>query len=735
MIKRLLLFELVCILLAGEIYAQSDEPVLEGFKSFNQGQAFTAITVDANNNVWAGTDKAGVFLLDQQANSDASAFDLKAIADGNFEVKNFSVQTMAADREGNLWIGHSGLGGARASQGGVERVDISSLATQHYSPDRDAKCFTYLQRDGIGTANAKSITVDINNTVWVAHRYHDLLVTGPGGSYIVTPGTFSYKKAGDTYFNARGTYNDIQNSNAAPELPYPAYTCNPPIDKTPQSRSFSAIGSDSSEVWVSHFPYVADDEVTNFPARILKYDLDGNYLGEVHFATIGMPVGGVFNSIYLSPKGHKWVSSSFAGKGFSVMKNGVWSYISIDDIPCIIPSGARVNDNGIWGNKHGNVFIGTNKGLIVYNGRGPVQHSSSYTFYSTTMHSDMISDNIMGGYSENDSIQWIATDNGIMRTIIGRYEAELPQDSDYTSCNNADMNAIESILSDPNVKNDKSYHIYKVETEICRQDGPNGHLCNAENIYAMMKANVNLTVVNPFDFPLDGLTKPFLDEATPADLLDLQDNVNAWEPGNNSNPETGEIQYIRDVVSRPELKEELESNGAPFSFINFFGSIEDSLTENNVNRAHLYNLQKEVNSGKVIACDNVYQLYNSPNFIISRNIFQIVNNSMLNLGLNCDIQGGLKSYLYDPVYIYPNDQTYTLVNYTAEGHMLYPGKITRQVIEECGAVKVVTVGEGTQFCGDNTAGENNAKGNTVGGLILFKNVDFRLKKAFEDLEN
>src|SRR5690606_16925586 len=93
----------------------------------------------------------------------------------------------------------------------------------------------------------------------------------------------------------------------------------------------------------------------------------------------------------------------------------------------------------------------------------------------------------------------------------------------------------------------------------------------------------------------------------------------------------------------------------------------------------------------------------------------------------------LESAIYDPIVVYPSDKDYTITNYTKDGHFLWPGKVTRQVVEECGKVKIVTIGEGLQYCGDNKLGKMNAKGNVVVGAILFRNIDFRLKRTFEEL--
>ena len=79
----------------------------------------------------------------------------------------------------------------------------------------------------------------------------------------------------------------------------------------------------------------------------------------------------------------------------------------------------------------------------------------------------------------------------------------------------------------------------------------------------------------------------------------------------------------------------------------------------------------------------------------------------------------------------------SITNYTLPGHFLYPGKVFRTVVEECGQVKVITYGSGLSSCGPGgglllpSPGLMNANGNTIVGSILFKNIDLRLKQAFE----
>lgn len=696
------------------------------FMKFNDGKAFTCITVDAQNNIWAGTNKQGLYKLNQLAGLPVGNFNTVSVFEAPLALP--VIQSLAADDLGNVWVGHAGNGGGPAAGGGLEQVNAATGSLiKHYSPDRHTRGLSYFQRDGLATLNVKSVTVDANNSVWTAHRYHDLTSEG---TYIVTPGAMSVKGTGNDKFITYGGYYDRE---VYPEWPFPAYTYKTPITVSAQTRTCNAIASNDKQVWVSVYGYLAEDEVTQIPPHIKVYDLSGVYQGMIDYGSIGAGgVFGVFNGIHLTDDGDAWVTLS-AGAGFAVRSKGVWKYIKPGDMSCIFPSGTSINENAIWGNAHGNVFIGTNKGLLAYNGRGSVDSASSYVWFRSSIHTDMISDNITGGCSENDSIQWMATSNGIMRLVVGRYPTKHTVEQDivqnpqtkefgYQTCNNPTMDYIEGLLADPAAKNNRSYHYYTVETEICSQDGTNGKYCTAENIYKMILDDVTFAAVIPSDFPTDDFTLPFLKGLTKANLLQIEKDVNAYRPQPiNENSTSGGIPSMRSVISDPQVKKLLDEKELKEYTSAIFGPFMSDRKK--TIEAHIANNPKSVKS-----CNQLYKLYNSPNFVQSRLAF-----SLGAWVTECESTGDI-FIKYDPVYIYANTNEFTNVNYTAPGHMLYPGKITRKVVEQCGKVKVITVGEGLQFCGNNTMGMANGNGNTVGGLILFKNVDFRLIEAFKKLK-
>jgi len=672
--------------------------------SYNSGTSFTCIAVDSNYNIWAGRSD-GIYQLNKVAN--ATAF----TALGG--TSNFNVQALAADHVGNIYAGHNGRGGSTAAGGGIEQIPINNPAgLTHLSPDRNAQCFTFLARNGIGTLNCAGLAVDSNGTVWSAHKYHDL-TSSP--DYILTPGTISYRYEGATNFISRGTYQDYISGADPAELPYPAYTCNPTISQTAQSRNVYSVAAGKNEVWMSVAAYTSKSGIS-FPARLLKYNLDGSYTGiSADFATLGIPAGGIFNGLWLTPSGDLWATLS-AGKGFVVYRDGTWTYVNnSSNVTCILP-GTTFNANAIWGNRLGQVFMGTSKGLVVYNGRDSVNSKRAYTIYTAATHG-LISDQILGGVSEKDSIQWIATSNGIMSSTLGGNYPLDKDTGDYQVCNLPEIKAVEDSLSMPGVTSRGDYHSYRIETEVCSVTGPNGANCNAAYIYKLMKGNASLTAPTPYDFPYDVLSLAMLVIADKNTVVDMvQRNVSAFDPSTMETNPDGGIKYISQVL---DGLYRYTHNKAITNFkIPWLSEYVDK-----EKRGDWMEMQKADNPDSVVACHN-YNLYNSPYFINDRLAYDIGPDKFA-----CGNK--LYSFIYDQVRIVPNDKKLTFTNYTRPGHFLYPGKVFRSVIEECGKVKIVTVGTGTSYCGDGFNGKNNALGNIIVGGILFKNIDLRLKKAFE----
>ncbi|UFH51822.1 hypothetical protein [Spirosoma sp. KNUC1025] len=87
----------------------------------------------------------------------------------------------------------------------------------------------------------------------------------------------------------------------------------------------------------------------------------------------------------------------------------------------------------------------------------------------------------------------------------------------------------------------------------------------------------------------------------------------------------------------------------------------------------------------------------------------------------------------NPVAQYIDEQAFSVTNYTKAGHILWPGKTTRFVVDECDRIKIVTIGVGNSFLEDNLAGQVMGVLNVHSGKIIFHNVDERLKVEYNKL--
>jgi hypothetical protein len=772
------IYLVITIFLTNIVFSQTSiKPV---FEYFNQGTPFSAITVDKNNNIWVGTDRAGAYFLDQKQT--APSFSNLSIGVTGFELSKLRIQSLASDGLGNVWIAHAGSSGI-FNGGGVERIDINSLSVQHFTPDRNAKGFPFLERDGIGTLNAQQVAVSFDNTVWVAQRYHDLTVTGMDpiidpltgivttfpGAYIITPGTFSFRKAGQEKFISKSTWKDRDFSDP---LPYPAYTYNPPTNKTGQTRTFNAISADSTSVWTCHFPYVAaadikDTEGQSYPSRMLKCDLDGNIIDSFSKTDAKFKaLGGVFNGVYANNKKGIWVTSSLVDEGFSVFFNGIWSNFTTANLPNIIPAGTRFNNKAIWGNQYGNVFMGTNNGLIVYDGRGAINDEKSYTLYNVERHG-LISNNIIAGASEtieDDSEeeldyklnQWIATDKGIIKANIGSVPSDkefktditFNETSKFAKNNPKNLNAIavETELKrrfDLGSGVDKTYHKYELLTEIC--DKKSKYLvegecvpCSREEVYKTMQQNSKFQIASPLVMSQDGIFSSLIsgvNSFNEQNYIDILATINSRDL---------HIEFASDIFKTSSLGVQTKFRLAYLNPANLVETgILSNANQNKLDKEALNIIQNEENrkstnildKNKPIECknDTKYRLYNSPAYIKGRGIFKEDSKDPK----QCDYE--LENILYDPITMLVDDEKFTITNYTLPGHALYPGKVTRKIIEKDNKIYVSTVGVGYHFCAQSSnliqpdLGIFSRGINLIEGPIIFKNADIEFKKYFKKI--
>ena len=303
--------------------------------------------------LWAGTRSEGLW----KASIDTTTGKIESgglslfSSDANFNKYQIqSIATPTINGRTSVWVGSRGMGGGTASGGGVHHfLTTSTSEAQYYVAERDkvvAKGMRLpaMKNDGTPTRDCKSIAVDKNGTVWSAHSYHDLLITGTvqyiinpytgqlenysvKGGYYVTPGGLGMKKADKPVFDNRSNLDESK---------YPAYTVDTPIEKTAQTRQHLSVGVGNDQVWVSVGAY--EDVSGNIsPTGIIKYDLAGNFYEKLDYTnTPELPFTNSFASprpysIHFQKNDTPWLTFN-QNKGFAMMKNfgyttAEWVYV------------------------------------------------------------------------------------------------------------------------------------------------------------------------------------------------------------------------------------------------------------------------------------------------------------------------------------------------------------------------------------------------------------------------
>ena len=178
-------------------------------KVFSAGVAFTCITVDSANTIWAGTNGNGIYKIANEV--------VESIKIVNNNFNKVSIKQIAADKAKGIWVAHEGYSGA--TYGGIDYLDaLIPTNRQHYT----AGSLINTTVKGFPSRRVQGIAVDRSGKVWSAHSYHDLTVPGGNPSYLVNPGGLGFKTPAMTVFD----------TIPAGLLPYPAYTVNTPITQS-----------------------------------------------------------------------------------------------------------------------------------------------------------------------------------------------------------------------------------------------------------------------------------------------------------------------------------------------------------------------------------------------------------------------------------------------------------------------------------------------------------------------
>lgn len=388
---------------------------------------FTSIAIDDNGNVYAGSNGRGLWKFDQRTWKNWSGFGM-AFSKSNLRQITTKGNDLWVASSGYVFFLGSGLEGNNNNfWGGVHKIDQRLPIKRTYYRGRPILGQT--QQQGPPTRNILGICIDSTGTPWCAASYHD-------STYY--PAHLYYNSR---YHYAPGAVGRFNGTNfsfiTGPALPNPTGILigigndylwdSHSIGKRRTCRSIVQVGG---EMWVGSDGYdqAAGNTIT---AGILRYDLAGNYIGKYDQNNTPVPFGltnGDFGpwSLYKDAKGRVWAGMS-GNKGIAVYDTDGWHYIGV---PGIFSTLTIFRANSIAGSYTGEVYFGTNNGLLVYKGTGPYTANSSYTLYTTA--DGLSSNSVFGIAVGKDRTIWATTNEGVNKITTGDLNV-------YTLKSNADV--------------------------------------------------------------------------------------------------------------------------------------------------------------------------------------------------------------------------------------------------------------------------------------------------------
>lgn len=300
---------------------------------------FYAIGVGKGGYVWVGTSRQGIYRYNKSSWDKYGAY------------ANNLVWDIKADQNGGVWIAQAGYtsGGTTAMTGGLNYFpDSSYTGAAYYAVVSDGLPSRYARGLFIDTGRYNGSTT--NPVLWSAHMANN------------TAGVSSNGGIGRGLNAASPRFNTYRGG----------------LQVSTTTQSVNAIGGNATEIW-------AIAPANYGKTQILRYNaLTNNFIDTINSTTNP----GVFPSadfdaraVYFDKNDRRWIGYFSTGSGWSVSENGVWSVVNSTVIPTVLPAMARVNANAITGDKLGNVYIGTDSGLVIYKG-GSLLKDSSYKRYT-----------------------------------------------------------------------------------------------------------------------------------------------------------------------------------------------------------------------------------------------------------------------------------------------------------------------------------------------------------------
>ena len=377
---------------------------------------FKAIWVGKGNQIWAGTQYQGLYRFDTARKAWTKSAQLS----------NVFINHIQSDKDGGIWIVQSGtsglVGGGSNTAGGV-----------NYFPDTTDAGMQYFNTSNfLSSRNARSIYLDTLNAAPTGYRR----VWAAQATYISSSTT----TAGGIVRQQTISSNNFQKIIRGLQV-FP----NTNLVSTGTPSCYTVAGN-KNEVWVgAETNYLI---ASGSSSQILRYEAStGAFLGgydqngafdntRMYYndqqknytdtSTKGiLPASFRTTAIHFDAEDRQWIG--FRSGGVVVKQGSVWKTVNM---PSIFPPGTTVNFNAITSDEFGYVYIGTNTGLVVFDGGGEVDNANNYKRLTTVQ--GLPSDNITGVcYDKSRGVVLLTSDAGVTFWKV-KYKIDISMQWDYS---------------------------------------------------------------------------------------------------------------------------------------------------------------------------------------------------------------------------------------------------------------------------------------------------------------
>lgn len=347
------------------IWVMNNTPVFEA----NSNHSFTSVGIASNGDIWAGTNRRGLYVFDGTTWTKRT------------EIPNVFINQISPDGKGGMLVAQSGTGTGTAAQGGVNYfADPAGPMTKFYTVSANID---------VPTRNVRGLYVDSGRILYG----QDTKVWIATNTYINNSGNSASGKPAVGINSSSPAFSPI----------------NAGIEIGNQTNGVTAIHGVKNRVWT-----FSSDNYNK--CQILCYDATTGGLLEVYDNSTNpeIPVTFTVKAIYAE----QWNNTVWFGLNTNavlvvkVSSKMEWYYVSF---PSIFPPGSQVNNNAIFGSRLGDMYIGTTAGLVFFEQwKNPHRFLDSLKYRRYGKPNGLPSNNITGiVHNRNDGKIWIATDAGM----------------------------------------------------------------------------------------------------------------------------------------------------------------------------------------------------------------------------------------------------------------------------------------------------------------------------------